>query len=127
MTMKRMIAFALTALLAVAGTLMITASPAAAAAPSNCANSSVCGYDLSQFNGTSGNYEWVTGTAGSCQPVGLNDKWTSVYNNAGRTIRLYRDANCGDGVWTLTSGDSLRNMGLYQPSWNNKITSVRFS
>jgi hypothetical protein len=126
MTIRRTVALIATFLLTVGGVLAVTASPAAAAPPSTCANLSVCGYDEDQFD-PSGGYEWVTGAAGSCQNVGLNDQWTSVYNNAGRTVRLYRDANCGNGVWTLSSGSSLSNMGLWQPSWNNRISSVRMS
>lgn len=111
-----------------AGTLaaLALAAPASAAPPGNCANNSVCGY-VNQLYSTAGGYEYVTGSAGSCQNVGLNDSWTSVFNNTGHTVRLYRDANCGNGVWTLANGDGLRNMSLYQPSWNDKISSVRMS
>jgi hypothetical protein len=126
MTIRRTAAMVATFALTLGGTIAFTASPAAAAPPSSCANNSVCGYNNSGFQ-TAGGYEWVTGAAGSCQPVGLNDRWTSVYNNFGRTIRLYRAANCSDGVWSLASGDSLTNMATWQPAWNDKITSVRLS
>jgi len=126
MTISQRVTAAVAALLLSLAGIFVISSPAAAAVPGSCANNSVCGFVDQQFQTTHG-YEWVAGTPGSCQNVGLNDSWTSVYNNAGRTVRLYRDANCGNGVWTLTSGDSLRNMGLYQPSWNDKISSVRMS
>jgi peptidase inhibitor family I36 len=126
MTIRRIAAAAVAFTLTLFGALAVTASPAAAAVPQSCTNNSVCGFGANQFNLYEG-YEWIVGAVGSCQNVGLNDSWTSVYNNFGRTVRLYRDANCGNGVWSLASGGSLSNMALYQPSWNDKISSVRLS
>lgn len=138
MTITRRIALAITMLLiALGGTFTATAGPAAAAptptpgastfaVPGSCANTSLCGYNNDQFS-TSGGYEWIPAAAGQCETVGLRNQWTSVYNNGGRTVKLYKQVGCTGGVWTLTSGDSLRNMSLYQPSWNDNIESVRWS
>lgn len=110
----------------VVASLALLASPASAAAPDGCANSSLCGYVDQQFN-TDHGYEWIPAQAGVCETVGLRNRWTSVYNNGGRTVKLYKQVGCVGGVWTLPSGDSLRNMSLYQPSWNDNIESVRWS
>jgi hypothetical protein len=126
MTIRRLLATLSAFMIMVAGVLVFSAGPAAAAVPAGCTNNSVCGFVGDQYAQSEG-YEWVNGAVGSCQNVGLNDSWTSVYNNFGRTVRLYRDANCGNGVWSLASGAGLQNMGIWQPSWNDKISSVRLS
>lgn len=126
MTIRRTAAVAATFTLALGGTLAATSTPAAAAPPANCANNSVCGYAAPNYATVDG-YEFVTGSAGSCQNVGLGNKWTSVFNNTGRQIRLYKNINCGNGVWSLPNGDGLSHMALYQPSWNDNIESVRLS
>lgn len=126
MTMRRILATLSVFLVTLMGALVVSAQPAAAAAPGNCANSSVCGYGDRSYT-TGQGYEFATFPgAGVCDNIGLPNQWTSVYNNSGRTVRLYRNANCGNGVWTLTSGSGLNNMGLWQPSWNNTIESIRW-
>ena len=123
MKTRRLAAATAAIALALTGSLMI-ASPASAA-PGNCANSSVCGYGDTEYR-TGQGYEFVTGSAGECVNVGLRNTWSSVFNNAGRTVRLYRNVNCANGVWTLSGGDGLSAISLFQPSWNNTIESVRF-
>lgn len=102
------------------------ASPAMAAPPTSCTNSSVCGYGRHQFSTAEGYELSPVRSAGTCENLGLRNQWTSVYNNSGRTIRMYKNTGCGGGHWELPSGDSLRNMALYQPSWNDNIESIMF-
>ena len=126
MTIYKRIAAVLAAIVLGLGGVLVVSSPAAAAPPGGCTNSSVCGYAADQYARNEG-YETIPNSgAGVCENVGLPNRWTSVYNNSGRTIKLYKNVNCGNGVWTLASGGSLRNMALYQPSWNDNIESFRF-
>jgi hypothetical protein len=123
--MQRVAALGAALILTLAGFLTF-ASPASAAPPAGCANQSICAYVADQYDRSEG-YEWMpVRPAGTCEDVGLPNSWTSVYNNTGRSVRFYKNYGCGNGVWTLAAGSSLRNMALYQPSWNDNIQSVRF-
>lgn len=126
MTLSRRIAAAVAILAVSLVSALAVASPASAAPPSSCTNSSLCSYVAQQFS-TSQGYELnPVQSPGTCDNVGLPNSWTSVYNNSGRSVRMYKNPNCSGGVWTLASGDSLRNMSLYQPSWNDTIDSIRW-
>jgi Peptidase inhibitor family I36 len=134
--MRRMAAIAATLALLIGAFVGVTPSVASAgptapppvvlAAPGSCTNSSLCGYNRHQYSTAEGYELNPVGSAGDCEPVAFNDQWTSVWNNSGRSVRLYKDAGCSGGVWTLSNGDGLRNMSLYQPSWNNEISSYRW-
>lgn len=121
-------AVSLLAALALAASLTVaaTGSPAMAAPPSSCANSSLCSYGQ-QLYGTAEGYEWNPSSPGQeCESIGLPNQWTSVYNNGGRTVRMYKGAGCTGGYWSIGGGGYLRNMQLYQPAWNDNIESIRF-
>lgn len=106
--------------------LAIPASMAHAAPPDTCANTSVCGYVAGQYHPAEG-YEWLPArTYGVCENVHYQNAWSSVFNNSGRTVRLYKGANCTGGVWVLGNGDGLCCMSLWQPSWDDNFASIRW-
>lgn len=123
----RRTAAALTALTLAAGTVSADPdSPTLAAAPASCANSSLCGYGAQLYNTNEG-YEWnPSSPGGECEATGLTNQWTSVYNNSGRTVRMYKGPNCTEGYYVVAGGGYLRNMFLYQNAWNDNVESIRF-
>lgn len=123
---KRAVALLAALTLGTGLTLAATGAPAMAAAPVSCANSSLCGYNNQQYD-TSGGYEWnPSSPGGECESIGLTNQWTSVYNNGGRTVRMYKGPNCTEGYYVIAGGGYLRNMQLYQIAWNDNIESIRF-
>lgn len=126
MTLTRRIAamFAAFAVALTAG--LATASPAQAA-PSNCANSSVCGYVAGGYYTDQG-YEYIpTRSAGTCEWVAHANKWSSFWNNSGRTIRLFKNSNCsGTDYIQYTNGTGHGTLSIRHPSFNDNIESVQF-
>lgn len=126
MIFRRILTAVVASVALLAGGLAVTASPAMADVPANCANSSLCSYGAALWR-TSEGYEWNPSSPGQeCEAIGLTNQWTSVYNNSGRTVRMYKGAGCTGGYWSLAGGGELRNMGFYQPAWNDEIESIRF-
>lgn len=96
------------------------------APPASCAGSSVCGYVASEYRTHEG-YEWMPRRSyGVCENVHYNNLWSSVYNNSGRTVRLYKGVNCTEGYWVMPNGDGLCCLSIFQPTWNDNIASLRW-
>jgi hypothetical protein len=104
------------------------AAPAIAAPPSSCANQSVCGYVNIDFRTDQG-YEWIpVQNGGTCVIVSHRNAWSGVYNNSGRTIRMYRNTGCtGTDYKTITNGDWRNRFSLQLgPSWDNSVDAIKF-
>jgi len=100
----------------------------ALAAPANCRyNASVCGYESFNYLCDDGCEVIPFSTAGGCEAVALPNQWSSFWNNSGRTVRLYKTANCTSSYLTYyssTGEDYFLTSG--QTSWENAVRSVRF-
>src|ERR1051326_6547335 len=108
-------------------TVPIAASVPALPPPGTCVNSSVGGYGAASFS-TSLGYEYIPShTAGYCETmVALPNQWSSLYNNTGRTIRVYKDTFCGGDYLQLASGDSHKGLVVSHPTLQDHIESVKF-
>lgn len=105
----------------------LSASPAQAATlavPSSCASRAVCGYNETNFNTGSG-YAYVYAN-NACEDLTSPYNWSSLYNNSGRTIRVYKTGNCTGDYVQYANGGSSAWLPLSHPTFNNNIRSVRF-
>lgn len=126
MTPIRRVAAA-SAAIAIAVTAAVTATPGAAqaAAPARCASLSVCGFVDHNYGG---NYEWIPSQrAGTTSDLAFPNRWSSFFNNSGRTIRLYTRLDCTGDYRQYSNGSGVPNVTLYVgPTWNDNVECVRF-
>lgn len=101
-----------------------SAAALAEAPPSSCANQSLCGYGRINY-GTDLGYEYMPARSfGTCENVGLRNQWSSLYNNGGRTVRVYKGLGCTGSYLTFYNGQNVQNMYASYPTYNDQIESV---
>jgi hypothetical protein len=129
MTHFQRIAAAFAAFALTLGGILVASTPAQAAPPSNCPNSSMCGYVNSGYT-TGGGYEInPVRSNGVCENVAFNDAWSSIYNNSGKTVRFFAQANCAGSTsssFTLANGSGHSEMSLSRPTFADEISSYRW-
>lgn len=130
---RTVVAATLTALLA-AG---LTATPANAApatpaikgpVPPSCTDLSVCGYVNTGY-ATNQGYELIpTGPSGHCEVVSLRNAWSGVFNNSGRTIRMFRNTSCsGSDYKQFDNGGGHAQFSVrFGPTWDNSVDAIQF-
>jgi hypothetical protein len=125
---KRLAAFAVSLLMTLGFSLTV-AGPASAAdeKPASCTNASVCGYVNSLFRTNQG-YELIPSrSAGVCVYVAFPDAWSGIWNNSGRTVRVFKNGSCsGSDYLTYYNGTGHGQLSVQHPTWENKIRAVRF-
>jgi hypothetical protein len=121
----------ITALIIGLGLFVVAVTPAQASTadtpPSSCAAASVCGYVNTGYQTNQG-YEYIPLAGATCQVVAYRNAWSGVFNNSGRTIRLFKNTGCtGTDYKTIANGT-----GKYQfsvqlgPTWDNSVDAVKF-
>lgn len=102
------------------------------AAPSSCTYQSLCGYVDNSYQ-TGEGYELIPEQAppSACNVLAHRNKWTSVYNNTSRTVRLYLNTTCtgSSGVQykTIGPGTGIQYLWItWSPSWNDTLDAAQF-
>lgn len=113
-------------LLIAAGLSLTAASPAQAAPPASCTNSSFCGYGHQNYSTEEGYELTPFYRAGLCEPTALRNSYTSLYNNSGRTVRVYKSNNCSGEYLTYYNGTGVTNIFFPHPTWNDNIESLKY-
>jgi hypothetical protein len=126
--LRRLAALAAAAVLSATALVLAPASPAQAAPPITCVNRAVCGYVDIGWSTRQG-YEYIyERSAGTCVRVSLPNAWSGLWNNSGRTIRLFKNNYCGGSEHlTYYNGTGENQLSWSQhPTWDNNIESVQF-
>lgn len=103
-----LIAFALTLTGMLSASSLAQASPIqapAAFAPGNCPSQNFCGFNAPGYSlGEGGEYNPVQ-SAGTCENVVSSpNRWSSLWNGSGRSVRVYKGANCSGAYLQYANG-----------------------
>jgi hypothetical protein len=96
--------------------------------PDSCTAASVCGYVNTGYDTDQG-YEFIPARhAGVCEIVSLRNAWSGVYNNSGRTIRMFRNTGCtGTSYKQIANGGGHWQFSIkYGPTWDNTVDAIQF-
>ncbi|MCW5815859.1 MAG: peptidase inhibitor family I36 protein [Labilithrix sp.] len=87
---------------------------------SSCSAGYACIYQHSKFGG-----RLLQFRDGGCQNLGgkynFNDRASSIRNRTGRTLRLYKDANCKGSTRTFGPGEQTQSLG----GFGDEASSIR--
>lgn len=115
------------AVFAVMAALLLAVPASAEATPSSCPNSTLCGYvDINYWCSTQGCELNPTRSGGTCENVTFRNAWSSLWNNSGRSIRVYKNLNCGGDSLFYYNGTGDDHMSIDHFSFENNIESYRF-
>lgn len=104
----------------------VLAAPAVAAPPPSCTNFSVCTYVNIGYRTNQG-YELIpVRTGGTCEQTFYQNSISGVYNNSGRSIRLYKNDNCSGESMVFYNGTGHHQFSVRYPTWENDIESLKF-
>jgi hypothetical protein len=125
MTFRRTVTTA-AAVVLVTGAALAPSTAAQAAPPSSCTNSSVCGYVNSGYRTDQG-YELIpVQPAGTCEGMSFPNAWSGLFNNSGRSIRLYKNSGCSGEYITFANGDGHAQFSVAHPTYENNSESFKF-
>lgn len=107
----------------------VAASPASAEAPpDSCTLFSVCGYVNTQYRTDQG-YELIPERdPGTCVVVAHRNAWSGMFNNSGRTVRMFRNTSCsGTDYKTFVNGYGVHQFSVrFGPTWDNSVDAIQF-
>ncbi|MFD5494773.1 peptidase inhibitor family I36 protein [Streptomyces sp. NPDC001812] len=105
------------ALALTAGTVFLTASPAAADY-TQCPSGSFCVWEQSSYRGDFRHYTSSNPNVGDY----MNDRMTSYWNRTGKTVSVYEHSNYVGCMFTVAPGGSEAAVASH---FNDKMTSLR--
>ncbi|QXE38778.1 peptidase inhibitor family I36 protein [Streptomyces sp. GMY02] len=100
-----------------AGTVSLTAPPAAAD-PNQCPSGSFCVWEQSSYRGDFRHYTTSNPNVGNY----MNDRMTSYWNRTGKTVSVYEHGNYVGCMISIPQG---RSEAAVASHFNDKMTSLR--